>query len=313
MSKSMIFKKLFLVLLLLYIVISMKSLSSAEEKIDVFSVSGQETYGTYNNSIFRHDIYTETFNLNYAHGVLYGGGLTASISNISTQSSPVGVMTSGFHYNFNPIGEIRGYNVGGTVFYTPMISGGSFVGGKVNLLRIHSSDANSNDTYIPYVSLIFKSADLSKYFDIGYARTGFRDSAADQYTLTGGFSLFKDYVWFQTRLCFIDLSKLVSNSGETFAVEEHITFFAIPEKLNFTVSGLVGKKIYGYDPDLNSSYNLADILTGSMGITANYNFTKNVAVFVDVTHEFYRMLITGFNDNNYGATYFTGGVRGIFF
>jgi hypothetical protein len=253
--------------------------------------------------MFRKDLYSEKLNLAYAHGAEFGGGLNVSGSHINMKLS----------YD-----DIRDTNIGGTMFWTPKMSGGSYLGGKVSVLHVSSTDENSDDTYIPFVSVIYKSADLSKYLDLGFAHTQYNDSTASQYTITGGISLFDGWVWSQTRLYFIDLSKEVPNKKNTFAAEERLTYYVIPQKLDVSLYGLVGQRIYAYDPDLNSSYNLSHVQTGSAGVSANYNFTKNFAVFCDVTHELYKQIsYVEFLDqtfaDNYGVTYYTAGVRVTFY
>jgi len=296
--RSTMLKKCAMVLLLLCVAVPV----FAEENADVFSMSGQGTYGFYSGSMNRDNLYSEKLNLTYAHGAEYGGGLSVA----------------GLHiYMKSPNDDINDVNVGGTIYWTPKMSSGGFVGARVSVLRVGSSDDNSDDTYIPYVSLIYKSSDLSKYLDLGYARTEFIDSTANQYTLTGGISLFNGWVWSQIRLYFIDLTKKVSDKGNVFAAEERLTYYVIPKKLDVSLYGLAGRRIYAYDPDLNSSYNLSHIQTGSAGLSANYNFTKNFAVYGDVTHELYKQITYAASVNkniedNYGVTYYTAGVRFTF-
>jgi hypothetical protein len=296
----MMFMKCAMVLLMMCVAMPV----AAEEKSDVFSMSGQGTYGSYSGSMFRDSLYSERLNLNYAHGVEYGGGLTAAGSHINMK--------------YGGGDDINDTNLGGTLFWTPKTSGGSYIGAKVSLLNITGTFDNYDGMYIPYVSVIFKSSDLSKYLDLGYARSEFNDTTASQYTLTGGISLFNGWVWSQTRLYFIDLTIKVPNKGSTFAVEERLTYYVVPQKFDVSLYGMAGQRIYAYDPDINSSYNLDHVQTGSAGISANYNFTKNFAAFADVTYELYKQV--GYNPfenmyhyDNYATTYYTAGLRVTFY
>jgi hypothetical protein len=213
--------------------------------------------------------------------------------------------------------DINDTNIGGTISWTPQMSGGGYLGGRISLLHIGSTDDNSDNTYIPYLSVVYKSGDLSKYLDLGFAHTQFNDSTASQYTVTGGISLFDGWVWSQTRLYYIDLSKRVPNKGSTFAAEERLTYYVIPKKLDVSLYGMAGQRIYAYDPDMNSSYNLSHVQTGSAGISANYNFTKNFALYADVTEEIYKQITyvsyldQTFSDY-YNVTYYTAGIRFTF-
>jgi hypothetical protein len=289
MSKSIILKGL---VLILFICIAIPV--AAEEKSDEFFISGQGTYGSYSNSKYRYYLYSERLTLSYAKGDgEFGAGLTAADSHIFMNLSKP---------------KIDGIDVGGTLFLTPKISGGNYIGGKISLLRIQSSDKNSNDSYIPYVSFIFKPEDLSHYFDVGYARTTFMDTTANQFTLTGGIALFDYWVWSSTRLYLINLSQMISNKDKVFAVEERFTYFVVPQKFNITLNAMLGQKIYAYNPDSNSSYNLSDIHNGSIGISANYNISERFIVFADISSEFYKFVEYGKSDNDYYIVYYTGGI-----
>lgn len=280
-------KKLILFLLLLSVAFPVY----AEEKQSGLSVSGNVTYGSYSNSIQRDTITLETLNLSYIPSAEYGAGLTLANSVLERKAT---------------LDNINGTNVGGTYFWTPKLSGGGYLGGKISLLHVNSDDANSDNTNIPFIALIYKSANLKQYLELGYAHTAYDDSTARQYTFTGGFSLFNDWVWSQTRLCYIDLSKKVFNKSNTFSVEERLTYFVIPKKLYLSLYGMLGEKIYAYDPDLNASYNLPDVLNGSAGFSANYNFTKTFAAFADITYESYKNELIS---DSYGVTYSTVGIR----
>ncbi|MBI5326794.1 MAG: hypothetical protein HZB80_00620 [Deltaproteobacteria bacterium] len=262
----------------------------AQEKGQAVSLSGHGTYGAYSGSTQRDNIISETLNLSYIPNPENGLNLTVKNSSLNLKS---------------PLNDINGTNIGAEYLWTPKTEKGSFIGGKVGALYINSDDQNSDNTFIPFLAMLYKSPDLRKYFDFGYARTAYNDTTANQFTVTGGVSLFNDFVWSQTRLYYIDLTQMVQGKKNTFAVEERFTYYAIPEKLSLTLYGMLGQRIYAYDPDLQTAYNLSDIHEGSAGVSLNYNLTKSVSVYGDVTYEYY-------NNNNiddkYNVQYSTAGI-----
>ena len=205
--------------------------------------------------------------------------------------------------------DIHGNSFAGTAFFTPKRGNSSFFGGTVSLLSVQSDDSNSDNTLIPYLSLIYKSPDFRTYIDLGYAHTGYNDTTANQITLTGGFSIFKDWVWSHARVYHIDLSETVQRKNNTFAFEERLIYYVLPGKANLSLYGMVGQRIYAYDPDLHASYNLSDIQSGSAGVSANYNLSKRVSLYGDATYELYNN-----NDraDRYNVIYSTAGASVTF-
>ncbi|MBI4826677.1 MAG: hypothetical protein HY807_09725 [Nitrospirae bacterium] len=280
-------KKFIIVLLSMFIALPV----FAEEKGEAISVFGHITYGSYSGSAERDDIISETLNLSYIPAPEYGASLKINNSNLNRKS---------------PLGDINGTNVGLTYFLMPKRADGSAIGGKVSILHISSDDINSDNTFIPYVSAIYNSADLRKHLDLGYARTEYTDTRADQFTITGGVSLFNDWIWSQTRLFYIDLSEKVQDKENAFAVEERLTYYAIPKQLSISLYGMLGQRIFAYDPDLNTAYNLSDVQNGSAGVSVNYNLSKAVSVYGDVTYEAYK---NNYIADRYNITYGTAGGR----
>lgn len=256
-----------------------------------FSVTGQFTYGNYSGSTERKSITSETLNAAYNPAPDFGANINLYHSDLVRRS---------------PLENEATTNVGATVFKYFQAGNSGSIGGRLSGTYVTSDDKNSDNTFIPYLSIMYKTPDSSKYVDIGYANSSYRDTTVNQYTVTGGIELFNWWTWSQTRLYFINLSKNIEGKGNTFAVEERFTYFAIPKKLTLSAYVLLGQRIFAYDPDLGIVYNLGDIQKGSGGLTASYNITKNLTAFGDITYEAYK---NGTISNNYYGTYWTVGMK----
>ncbi len=263
----------------------------AAESEGPFSVTGQFTYGSYSGSVERKSITSETLNAAYNPAPDFGANINLYHSDLDRKS---------------PLDNEATTNFGATVFKFLQLGNRGSIGGRFSGTYVTSDDKNSDDTFIPYFSIMYKTPDSSKYVDIGYANSSYRDTTVNQYTLTGGIALFNWWTWSQTRIYFIDLSKDLQGKGSTFAVEERFTYYAIPKKLTLTGYVLLGQRIFAYDPDLGLVYNLGDVQKGSGGVTASYNFTKQINAYADVTYEAYKN--ETINDR-YDAIYWTVGVR----
>lgn len=262
---------------------------SAAETQGPLALTGQFTYGSYSGSVERKNITSETLNLSYIPQPDYGISVNFNHSNLKRNT---------------PLSDDTTTKPGLTLFKYFKIGEGN-LGGRFTGTNVTSDDTNSDNTFIPYGAIMFKTDDSSKYFDLGYAYSGYRDTKVNQYTLTGGFELFNWWAWAQTRIYYIDLSNVVQGENNTFAVEERLTFYVIPKELSLTLYGLVGHRIFAYDPDLGLVYNLPDIQKGSVGLTVEYNVTKKLTAFGDVTYEAYK------NDDIHDSYYGTYGTVGI--
>lgn len=255
-----------------------------------FSVLGQVTYGSYGGSVERKSITSETGSFSYNPSSDFGATINANHNDLIRKEGLDNIGTTS----------------GGATLFKFFDAGPGLLGGRATAVYVSSDDRNSDHTLIPYVSLMFKTRDQKVYFDVGYANSGYRDATVNQYTATAGFSLFKDWLYSQTRVYYIDLSRNVEGRGNAFSVEERLSYYAVPKKLTLSLYGLLGRRIFAYDPDLGIVYNLPDYQHGSVGFTASYNITPTLVAFGDVTYEAYRN-----NDisNSYHATYGTVGLK----
>lgn len=262
----------------------------AEPREEPIAVSAQGTYGSYANSVQRARITSEILRISYVPDDDYGAGVKLNTYVLKRKAQ---------------LDDITGTNLGVTMFWTPKTEEGDFIGGVISVLSMKSSDSTSDKALIPYAAIIYKSPDLRHYFDAGYAQTSYVGSSANQVTLTSGSSLFQDWAWSQTRLYYITVTKQAQNSERVYALEERFTWYALPRELSFSLYGMLGQRIYAYDPDLQTAYSMPDVQTGSAGLTVVYNLSSSITVYGDVTREWY-------NDKDiadrYRATYGTLGM-----
>lgn len=263
----------------------------ADKKESPISVLSHVTYGDYSGSAQRERIISETLNISYIPSPNYGLSFNVYNSKLDRKS---------------PLEDIDTTIPSLSYFMFFKLNTDDCLGGRISVLNVQSDDKNSDGTTIPYLSFIYKTPDAAKYIDMGYTHMDYDDAAARQVTLTGGIALFNQWVWSQTRLYYIDLSKKVQDKSSTFAVEERLTYYAIPKKLTLTLYGLLGQRIYAYDPDLGIAYGLPDIQKGSVGLTIAYNFTKALSIYGDVTYEKYKNKTI---NDNYNVIYETLGLK----
>jgi len=281
-------------LLLVALLTFLVSTAFAGEKVRVAFLSGHVTSGSYSNSLQRNSILSETVHLSYFPSLEYGSDLKIGNSTLKRNLS---------------LTEINGNSFGGTFFWTPKTTHGTLLGGRVSLLNMGSDDPNSDKTLIPYLSIIYKSPDLRKYIDLGYANTGYNDTTAHQITLTSGFFIFNDWAWLQSRAYYIDLSNAVQNKNNTFALEESLIYYVLPGRASLSFYGMLGQRIYAYSPDLQTAYNLSDIQNGSGGMSASYSLSKRWSVYGDVTYESYK---NNQIEDRYSVVYSTAGAVFVF-
>lgn len=263
----------------------------AEAQKEVLSVDVHATYGKYSDSVQRDKIESGTVNLQFAPNIDDSIALAWHTSKLTRKA---------------PLDNIDGTTWAATLTKFFALDNNGYLGGTAKVLYNKSDDTNSDHRTIPYVALAYKTPDRSKYVDIGYAYTEFVSPTINQYTATGGIALFDGWVWSQTRLYYIHLSKEVQGKTNTFAVEERLSYFAIPQTLTLSLYGMLGERIYVFDPDLTTAYTLPDIQTGSAGATVTWNLSKELSIYADGTYEAYNNADI---NNKYSVLYGTVGVK----
>ena len=266
------------------------SVQAAEDTGSLW-LSGQVTGGVYSNSIERSGYSNRMLDLTYNKTDDYSASLSVMYSTLNWKHSPESIDT-----------VAPGIRLTKWIAVSPQ----KLLGIKMAVTGIDSNDSNVDNRIVPYLSIMGKSKDGSNYVDLGYAYSDFTDSTINQFTASYGFSLYNSRLWLRTRLYYLDMgNRPVNGTKNTTAIEQKVTWYAIPEKLSLTLSGLAGRRIYGYDPDTSIVYTVPDILRGSGGITISYAINPHFRIYSDVSYESYRNPSI---DNNYGVTYLTAGV-----
>lgn len=253
--------------------------------------SGGVTYGSYSGSQVRDNLLKETLNLSYTSEDYTAGG-TIHFENVTLE-------------NNRGYADIDQNQYGISGYRAFLVDGIGYIGGRVDLQYLDSDDSLTDSTAVPYFAMTFKSLDGKYYFDAGYSYSNYDAPDIDQYTGTVGISLFDGWLWSQTRLFYIDASEKTQGENSTLAVEERLSYYVIPQKLTVSVYGLVGKRLFAYDPDIFSVYNLADVQQGSFGGTVSYQINTAWSILSDITYESYEN--DDLNDD-YSITYFTVGL-----
>jgi len=240
---------------------------------DVY-LSGSVTYGDYMKSIERDYILTERVNLSVIPDLT--SGLTFHFENVKLSKN------AGYEdINQNQYG-ISGYKA------VPVEAVNGYLGGRLDVQYLNSDDALTDNTAIPYVAFTYKSNDGGLYLDLGYAHSAYNHPDVNQYTATVGASLLNGKSWSQTRFYVIDLNETTQGQNTTYAVEERLSYYVVPDKLTLSLYGLLGERIFAYDPDIYEVYNLADVQKGSLGGTVSYQLTPALKVLGDLTWEAYK-------------------------
>jgi len=236
------------------------------------------TYGGYSGSVERDYLLTERLNLSFYPEQSAGltSGLTLHLENVDL------VKNAGF-------ADLDQYQVGVSGYQAFQLEkGAGYLGGRLDLQYLDSDDQFSDSTLIPYGAVTFKSADGRYYLDAGYAFSNYDRPDIDQYTVTVGLSLAGGRAWSQTRLYYINPDTAIQGEDETLAVEERLSYYAVPQKLTLGLYFLLGKRIFAYDPDILTVYNLTDVQKGSVGLSSTYQFSENLSLLGDVTYEAYQ-------------------------
>lgn len=247
------------------------------------TAGAQALYGSYGGSTQRDKVtgYGAVLSSDY----LERGGFTLGVNRTDIK--------------MNPGSEDIGQNAlfaSGKLNFTPDGAGGRITG-RMDVHVINNDDA-SNDTdgvkaYAPQVS--FLSYDKRCYFDLGYARSNYRnDLDVNQWTPTAGFALNNGADWVQLRGWLVDPSNAVRAQGEssTAALEAKITHWFGPAKPlgldNVRLSALVGKRIYAVDPDAGAVANLSDIQRGGVSLGGEWKIGKGMSVLAILSRDNYR-------------------------
>lgn len=266
---------------------------NATEQSGPLSVETHATYGSYAASDERKSYSAEVVAIDYVTEVL---GASAAVRDWDLSRT-------------NSLGDLDGTDMNVLLYARKKVGNEGYWGVAAAATYLSNNDNNTDQTLVPYGAISYKTPEGGNYFDVGYASMGFSDTTTNQYTATWGVALFNRYVWAQTRLYYNDLSKKVQGVNNTLALEERVTWYVVPHKFSLALSGLIGQRIYGYDPDLRIVYSLPDILRDSVGLTATWEITPSLNLFADASHETYEK--QSINDH-YSATYGTVGLKYTF-
>lgn len=170
-----------------------------------------------------------------------------------------------------------------------IVSTGSGMGGG-GTTRVTTT--STEDTDINAIQPIISFIDFNKtfYADIGYARSQYNsntDTIIAQLTPTIGFGWNGSYDWVQTRAYLIRVDEDITTAQTpTFkddrfrSIELKYTHWFIdgitPRLESYTVSLLLGDRVFAVDPDAGSIYSTANRQTG--GISANLQWQYSQAL-----------------------------------
>jgi hypothetical protein len=194
------------------------------------------TYGSYLDSIERDYILIERANLSLIPDLTQG--LTFHYEHVYLKKNP----------GFETISQNQFGLSGYKALHVKAARG--YLGGRVDVQYLDSEDQLTDDTAIPYVAATYKTEDGDLYLDVGYAYSGYGNPDVNQYTATLGLSLIDGKIWSQSRFYAIDPNEKVQNQNRTFALEERLYYYAVPDKLTYSLYALVGERIYAYDPEI---------------------------------------------------------------
>lgn len=263
---------------------------NAAEPPRPISIEAYGTYGSYAGSVERNNLTSETVAIDYTMETF---GASAAIRNWDLS-------------RITSLGDLDGTDTNVLLYTRKKVGNEGYWGVTAAATYLSNNDNNTDQTFAPYGAVAYKTADGGNYFDVGYASIGFEDTTNNQFTATWGVALFNRYVWAQTRLYYGNLSNTVQDVSQTIALEERLTWYVVPHTFSLTFYGLVGQRIYGYDPDTRIVYSLSDVQQGSAGLTANWELTPSLGLFADVAYEAYEKQTI---NDNYSATYGTVGLK----
>lgn len=247
------------------------------------TAGAQAVYGSYSGSAQRDKVsgYGAVISSDY----LERGGFTLGLNRTDVKMKPGSA----------DIGQSALF-ASGKLNFTPDGVAGRLTG-RMDVHAINNNDT-SGDTdgvkaYAPQVS--FLSYDKRRYFDLGYARSNYRNNlSVDQWTPTAGFALNDGADWVQLRGWFIDPSNANRAQGKssTSALEAKLTHWFGPKKPlgldNVRLSALAGERIYAVDADAGAVANLSDIQRGGASMGGEWKFGKSGSVLAVLSRENYR-------------------------
>ena len=287
----------------LFIVLLTGTTAFAQIMPQTVSVTNQATHGPYSNSTQRKSITSGAISLIWLPNLEMAMGLKVHTSHLNRKP---------------PLPDIQSQSSTLSLTWVPQSPTGHYNGVRTAVTYLdvvneseltNPADKNAEETFVSYLSLIYKPPDLSRSFDIGFTQGKYHDTEMRQSTVTIGSYMLNYWVWSQMRLYHVDLSNPVQGEDHSNAFEEKLTYYAIPQKLSLTFFVLFGERIYTYDPDLQIAYTLPDIQRGSTGLSAIYNITPRLNFFGDLTYETYQNRVI---QNDFTVLYETVGLTYIF-
>jgi hypothetical protein len=167
---------------------------------------------------------------------------------------------------------------------------------RLDLHAIGNDDATGDTDGVRVVApqASYLSFDKRSYFDLGYARSTYRNSlSVNQWTPTIGFGFNQGADWLQLRGWFIDPSNAARAQGKdsTAALETKWTHWLAPNRLgidNLKASLLLGERIYAVDGDAGSVSNLADIQRGGASLGAEWKLGRAGKLLLQFGQDRYR-------------------------
>ena len=254
---------------------------NAAESPGPISIETYGTYGSYSGSVERKNFSAESVFIDYATEA-FGANVGVKRWDLSRTSS---------------LGDLNGTDTSVLLYARKKVGNEGYWGLTAGATYLSNNDIDTDKTLIPYVAIAYKTPDGGNYFDVGYSSMKFSDTTTSQYSATWGTALFNRYVWAQTKVYYNNLSQNTQGENDSFALEERVTWYVVPDKFSLTLSGLIGQSVEGY---------VYDILKNSVGLTAIWGLTPSLSLFANATHETYEKQSI---DDNYSATYGTVGLK----
>lgn len=167
---------------------------------------------------------------------------------------------------------------------------------RLDLHAIDNDDAtrNTDSVYALAPQVSYLSYDKQRYYDLGYARSIYKNSLSlNQFTPTLGIGFNDGADWLQFRAWFIKSSNAARSQGKTStsALETKWTHWlgSNPAGIDNIKAGLVvGERIYTVDGDAGSVANLSDIHRGGFNLGAEWKLGKDAALLAMIGRDRFR-------------------------
>lgn len=167
---------------------------------------------------------------------------------------------------------------------------------RLDLHAVDNDDASGNTDKVRAVApqLAWLSVDKRRYFDLGYARSDYRnDLSVRQWTPTAGFGFNDGADWLQLRGWFIEPSNPARAQGKasTSALELKLTHWLGSNAAgidNLKAGILAGERVYAVDGDAGSVANLADIQRGGASLGAEWKIGRSGSLLALVGQDRFR-------------------------